>query len=172
MPERFVLLAMAVFAPAVVSAQSSASFRIEQGIFNNGGNPAPVLTSTSYQLTLDSIGDALAASGLASASYGMDAGIPPAYPPPGEVLNLRFPAKTTLTWNPEISVGSYNLYRGDRAALPGNYGAKVQAGLTAPTATDSQTPSPGQCLIYLVTASNRLDEEGTKGTDSAGNPRP
>ena len=88
------------------------------------------------------------------------------------MLNLRFPAKTTLTWNPEISVGTYNLYRGDLAALPGNNGAKVQTGLTTPTATDSQTPAPGECLIYLVTASNRLNEEGTKGADSAGTPRP
>lgn len=166
-----------LFAPVLVlasaaSGQTSASYQIEQGTFNNGGNPAPVLTSGSYQMTLDCIGDGLTRTGLASASYGMDAGLPPDYRPPGEVLNLRFPAKTVLAWNPEMSVGSYNLYRGTLAALPGGYGAKVQTGLTAATATDTATPGAGECLIYLVTASNRLSEEGTKGTTSSGSSRP
>lgn len=157
---------------AVLTAQSSANYQIEQGTFNNGGNPSPELSSASYKMTLDAIGDSLSATGLTSSSYGMDAGFPPDYRPPGEVLNLRFPGKTTLTWTPETSVGSYNLYRGDLAALPVTYGAKVQSGLTAATASDTQSPDPGECLIYLVTASNRLNEEGTKGTTSSGTPRP
>ena len=162
----FILLA------AGLTAQSSANYQIEQGTFNSGGNPSPILTSTSYQVTLDAIGDGINATGLTSTSYGTDAGFPPDYRPAGEVLNLRFPNATTLTWNPEASVGTYNLYRGDRADLPVNYGIKQQSGLTTATTTDAATPDPGQCLIYLVTASNRLNEEGTKGTTSSGEPRP
>ena len=30
------------------------------------------------------------------------------YPPPGEVRNGRFATKTTLVWDAEKSVGSYN----------------------------------------------------------------
>lgn len=170
--KRCLCVLLALGCAASPQAQSSASYQIDQGTFNNGGNPSPVLSSASFQMTLDAIGDGLSATDLASASYGMDAGFPPDYRPPGEVLNLRFPGKTTLTWKPETSVGSYNLYRGALSALPGNYGTKVQSGLVSPTATDSQNPDPGQCLIYLVTASNRLNEEGTKGADSDGDPRP
>lgn len=157
---------------ACLIAQQSTNYTIEQGTFNSGGNPSPILTSTNNQITLDAVGDGINAVGLSGPSYGMDAGFPPDYRPPGEVLNLRFSNATTLTWNPEASVGSYNLYRGDRANLPGNYGAKVQSGLTSATTTDAIHPSSGQCLIYLVTASNRLNEEGTKGYTSSGTPRP
>ena len=84
----------------------------------------------------------------------------------------KFPGKTTLTWNPETSVGSYNVYRGDCATLSSSYGSKVQSGISGATTTDGEEPVAGQCFFYLITASNRLDEEGTKGTDSFGNPRP
>ncbi len=157
---------------ALLPAQSSENYQIEQGTFNNGGNPAPILTSDSYQMTLDSIGDGIAAVGLSSPSYGMDPGFPSAYPPPGEVLDLRFTGATTLVWAPEPAVGSYNLYRGTLSALPGSYGTREQSGIPGPTTTDATAPGAGQCLIYLVTASNRLSEEGTKGTDSNGDFRP
>ena len=148
---------------SLVYAQQSANYKIEQGTFNNGGNPSPELTSTSYKVTLDAVGDGVAATGMTSASNKIDSGLPSDYRPPGEVLNLLFSNQTALTWSPEASVGSYNLYRGDVTGLPGSYGTKVQSGIANPTTTDTATPNPGQCLIYIVTASNRLGEEGTKG---------
>jgi hypothetical protein len=170
-PHVLVILILTILA-ALAQAQSSASYQMEQGTFNNGGNPSPELVSASYRVTLDAIGDGIAAVGLSSGSYEIDPGFPPTYAPPGEVHNLRFTSTTTLTWNPEPSAGSYSLYRGDRAGLPGSYGSKEQSGLTSPTATDGAVPSSGQCLIYLITASNRLNEEGTKGYTSSGIPRP
>jgi len=149
-------------------AQQSPSYTIEQGTFNEGGNPAPILTSPSYQITLDSIGDGVAAIDLASGSFGLSTGLPSVYPPPGEARNLRFQDRTTLAWSAEPTAGSYNLYRGNRADLPGTVGTKVQTGLTATTTTDALDPSPGQCLIYLVSVSNRLDEEGPTGSNSGG----
>jgi len=155
-------------------AQSSASYTLEESTFNNGGDPADgvVLTSASYQITLDAVGDPVAAAALASTSYGIGSGFVPAYPPPGEVPNLLFTGASTLVWDPEPSTGTYTLYRGDVADLPGSYGSAERVGLTDETATDGTEPDPGQCLFYLVTAVNRLEEEGTKGTDSAGDPRP
>jgi hypothetical protein len=61
---------------------------------------APALTSTNFTITLSSIGDGLAATGVSSASYQMDGGFVPPYPPPGEVLDLQFASKTTFAWDP------------------------------------------------------------------------
>jgi hypothetical protein len=165
---------LALGCSASLQAQSSTNYQIEQGTFNNGGNPSPVLSSTSYQMTLDAIGDGLNATGLASSSYGMDPGFPSAYPPPGEVLNLRLPGKTVLTWAPEPSIGVYRVYRGALADLPASYGSVISGDDPDPsdaTYTDDDAYAD-QPWFYLVTASNRLNEEGTKGRDSVGNPRP
>lgn len=156
-------------------AQTSASYRIEQGTFNNGGNPPPTLSSTNFQMTLDAIGDGINATGLASASYGMDSGFPPDYRPPGEVLNLRFADKTDFGWDPEPSVGRYNTYRGTLGDFSG-YGTCLHGGLTGNYDTDPAVPPAGTGYFYLVTAENRLSEEGIKGRDSGGaiepNPAP
>lgn len=163
----FILLA------AGLAAQYSASYQIEQGTFNSGGNPSPILTSTSYQMTLDAIGDGINATGLTSSSYGMDAGFPPDYRPPGEVLNLRFSDKTHLAWDPESSVGTYDLYWGPLTDLPSDvYGENIQCHESSAQAADpSGAPPPGG-YFFLVTARNRLDEEGTLGRKSDGDPRP
>ena len=156
-------------------AQSSTSYQIEQGTFNNGGNPAPALTSTHYQMTLDAVGDGINATGLASSSYGMDTGFAPDYRPPGEVLNLRFTSKTAFTWSPETSVGKYNTYRGALGSFTG-YGSCLHGGLTTNTDTDTAVPPAGSGYFYLVTAKNRIAEEGPKGYTSGGavepNPAP
>jgi hypothetical protein len=53
------------------------------------------------------------------------------------------------------------------------YGQCEQQDLTDATATDTDTPSaPREGFFYLVTANNRLGEEGTKGWDSADVERP
>jgi hypothetical protein len=152
-------------------AQSSPSYQLTESAINCGGDPqnGAVLTSASFAVTLDAIGDAVAGGPLAGASYSSDVGLPPSLRPPGEVLNLRFSSTTTLTWAPESSVGSYRLYRGLLSALPASYGAcQSPGGLAVEEATDAATPSPGQCFIYLVSARNRIEEEGTLGTTSAG----
>jgi hypothetical protein len=154
-------------------AQTSASYQLTESTFNAGGNPAPVLTSASYQMTLDSVGDSVSGGTLSSASFNSSPGFPAAYPPPGEVVTLTFTDKTTLVWTPEGSTGTYNLYRGEITGLPGSYGAcKLPANIVGETTTDTDVPASGQCYFYLVTAQNRLAEEGTMGTDSEGNPHP
>jgi hypothetical protein len=124
-------------------------------------------------VTLDSIGDSVSGGTLSSASYNSLPGFPAAYPPPGEVVTVTFTDKTTLVWTPEGSTGTYNLYRGEITDLPGNYGAcKLPADIVGETTTDADIPTSGHCYFYLVTAQNRLGEEGTKGTDSEGSPHP
>jgi hypothetical protein len=164
----------ALMLPGILAlAQTSASYKLTESTFNAGGNPAPVLTSASYQVTLDSVGDSVSGASLSSASYNSSTGFPAAYPPPAEVATVRFTDSTTLVWTPEGSTGTYNLYRGFVTDLPGSYGAcKLPANIVGESASDTDTPGSGQCYFYLVTAENRLAEEGTKGSDSAGNPHP
>ena len=78
---------------AAVLAQSSANYSIEQGTLNNGGNPSPALSSPNFQVAVDSIGDGLALTGMASPSYGMDAGFPPDYRPPQSCRICALPAR-------------------------------------------------------------------------------
>ncbi len=166
------LLAGLAAAPAI--AQSSASYTLEEQTCNAGGHPlnGSVLVSSSYRIRLDAIGDALVATGLASASYRAGSSFLAAYPPPGEVVALWFPNKTGLSWSAESSVGTYSVYRDLVSALPGgDYGACLQQDLTATSTTDAETPGAGEGWFYLVTAENRLGEEGTKGRDTFGNER-
>ena len=127
-----------------------------------------MLASASYRIRLDAIGDSVVGRTLASASYHIDAGFVAAYPPPGEVGALRFVSKTGLSWDPEKSVGVYNLYRGPLGALPGDSGACLQGQIASTSASDPATPATGQIYVYLVTAENRLGEEGTRGHASSG----
>jgi len=167
------LVAILCVVPAL--AQQSASYKLTEAVFNEGGNPAngTILASTSYKMSFDATGDAAIATGLSGASYRMDTGFVSAYPPPGETLGLRFTGKQTLVWSPEKSVGTYNLYRDTIPALPGGmYGLCSQPGLTSETATDTTVPGIGTGYFYLVTAENRLREEGTKGYQRNGSERP
>jgi hypothetical protein len=164
-------LALAAF-PLASAAQTSASYKLEESTFNAGGNPAPVLTSPSYKVTLDAVGDGVSATGLSSASYRSDAGFTPDYRPPGEVAGQRFTSKTTQVWEPDPSIGKYDVYRGLVSGLPGSFGTcLVSGGVTAESVTDTENPAAGQCFFYLVTAENRLQEEGTKGYTSSGGER-
>jgi hypothetical protein len=165
-------LALVLSLPAM--AQSSASYEISDSAFNAGGHPddGTVMTSASYQVSLDAIGDAVLGSGMSSASYGMSAGMVGTYPPPGEVPGLWFTDAVTLAWSPEPSVGVYNLYRDLVSALSGlGYGSCEQQDIAGATTTDSSTPPVGDGYFYLVTAENMLGEEGTKGQDSAAGER-
>jgi hypothetical protein len=172
-----VLLVLAVSVPAM--AQTSASYRLTEHAFNAGGRPddGSVPMSPNLKISLDAIGDAALGQTLSSANYRMDGGFAGRYPPPGETRGLLFTTKDILQWDPERSVGVYNLYRDDLSALSGlGYGACEQYGITGQTANDTDEPSAGNGYFYLVTAENRLGEEGTKGYDSdnakRGNPAP
>ena len=173
------LVAVALLLALPALAQESASYKLEEHVFNAGGHPSngTVLTSASYQIRLDAIGDAIAGAALSGASFRMDAGFIPAYPPPGLVLGLHFLDHDTIAWDPEKSVGVYNLYRDLISNLLSlGYGDCEQHSLTDETATDGSSPPSGDGYFYLLTAENRVGEEGSKGSDSNGmqraNPAP
>lgn len=157
--------------PAGLLAQSSASYKIESGVFNAGGNPTPVLTSASFKVSLDAIGDGVDATSLSSASYHSGAGLIPQYPPPGEIQGDHFADKNTLAWLADPSVGSYDVYRGTAPGFSPGFGTCLASGLAAESCAVPDAPSPGQCFFYLITARNRLAEEGTKGYESTGTER-
>ena len=167
------LIVVAAMSP-IAMAQTSASYKLVEFAFNNGGRPAngTSAASASYRITLDAIGDALAATGLSSASQRMDGGFVSDYPPPGEIRNGRWTSKTVLSWDSEKSVGTYEVYRDLLSSHPGGFGACFQSPLLAETATDAASPASGTAWFYLVTARNRLGEEGTKGFRSSGVERP
>lgn len=157
------------------SAQASASFKLQEHVLNSGGHPdgGSVLASSNFRIRLDALGESVTGPGLASFSWRMDSGFVSAYPPPGEVTQVRFDAGgVTLSWDAESSVGAYELYRGVAPGFLPGYGSCNLSGLTAETAADTDVPSAGVAFFYLVTARNRLSEEGTKGFDSSETERP
>jgi hypothetical protein len=156
--------------PGVAMAQSSSSYDLSEHVLNNGGTPhaGTVLSSASYQLTLGSIGD-----GLVGNSPRLGGGFVGSYPPPGEVLNARFSDATTLLWDAESSVGHYNLYQGTISHPPDPaYGSCLSSPIAAETAPVTTVPPLGEALFFLLTAENRLREEGIKGRDSLLTVRP
>ena len=160
-----IALTLIVSAGAVFAAES-ASFKME-GVLNAGGRPddGVTVTSAGFHVTIDSLGDGIVPRPLSSASYRIDSGFAGAFPPPGEVLGLRFVDLDSIEWDAERSVGVYHLYRGaitDLDAL--GFGSCTQPDLTGTTTTDEDVPVSGQGFFYLVTAENRLGEHGTKGT--------
>jgi hypothetical protein len=172
---RAVLVTSCLLLGGVCLGQESANFRLEESVLNAGGNPSEgaVLASASFRVTLDSIGEPLLGRALSSASFRVDGGFAPAYPPPREVVGLRFDSRDTLDWSPEPSVGVYNLYRDLLSALDGGgYGDCSQRDLPEAEAIDGGAPPAGDGWFYLATAENRLGEEGTMGKDSAGAERP
>lgn len=173
---RIVLTVVAALVVAVpAGAQESPSYKLAEHAFNAGGHPADgaAPASTGYGMTLDAVGDALVGPDASSASYRMSASLTAGYPPPGEVRGLRFSDRQTLVWEPERSVGVYNLYRDQLSGLSGlGYGLCEQPGLTTATTTDSDPAPSGDGFFYLVTATNRLGEEGAKGLDREGNACP
>lgn len=158
-------------AVGTVQAQTSADHRLEEWVFNAGGNPldgaAPA--SAAHRLSVDAIGDAMQVGSSTSASHGLTVGFPWLYAPPGEVLQLMLGEGDGLRWQPEPSVGVYNLYRGAIAALDGvGYGGCSERGIVGTSTVDADLPAPGAGFFYLVTAENLLGEEGTPGSRSSG----
>ncbi|HKQ60270.1 MAG TPA: hypothetical protein VJS92_03230 [Candidatus Polarisedimenticolaceae bacterium] len=160
---------------AGVQAQNSASFKLQESVLNAGGHPeqGTTLSSAGFRVRLDALGQSVAAPLLGGPSFHLEAGFVSAYPPPGEVRNLLFPDRQTLVWNPERSIGRYEVYRGPLAsASAGGTGICFASNLPAPTTTDASSPASGQGFLYLITARNRLGEEGTKGYRTNGVERP
>lgn len=169
------LLAMLVLGLPAAHAQTSASYKLKESTFNGGGRPAngTFAGSASYRIKLDAIGDSVLGTGLGSASYRADAGFVEGYVPPGEVTHVSFTDKQTIVWLPEKSIGSYDLYRDSLSLLGGGgTGSCLASGIANESAVDAANPAVGQGSFYLVTAKNRLGEEGTKGTRSTGAERP
>ena len=167
-----VLILAAAALPAL--AQTSTSYKLEEHVLNAGGHPSDgaYMSSASFRIKLDSIGEAVVGSGMSSASYGMDASFGAAYPPPGEVPWMWFSDHDTMHWDAEKSAGVYNLYRDLMSNVSGGgYGDCHSAGVSDTTAIDAGTPPGSDGWFYLVTVENRLREEGTKGGDSTGTER-
>lgn len=161
--------------PGGARAQTSASFKLEEHAFNGGGHPANGANpaSTGLRVTLGAIGDSVGAAVFSSASFRLQGNFVSAYPPPGEVANLRIAAnKQSLSWSGEASSGTYNLYRDTLGTLAGlGYGSCFQQSINGAGADDTGLPSLGAGFFYLVTVDNRLGEEGTKGSDGVGTKR-
>jgi hypothetical protein len=166
----WVVLSLAASGP--LWAQSGSTFEIEWSTFNAGGTPASEATpsSASFRLSLQAIGSEVVAHGLSGPSFEADVGAVSAYAPPTEVRNLRFVTDTqTLVWAAERSVGSYNLYRGTLEGLGGSgFGQCLRPGIVGASTVDPERPAADQGFFYLVTAVNRLGEEGTKGPQGDG----
>jgi hypothetical protein len=175
MKTAFALIALVLAVALPAASQESPSFKLTEHVFNAGGHPAGGVTmgSASFRVSLDAIGESVVGGGLSGPTFHMDASFGAAYPPPGEVFGLRFLDDDTMVWEPERSVGVYNLYRDLVSALSGlGYGSCHLHDVPGTTADDTATPPTGDGYFYLVTAENRLGQEGTKGADSGGVGRP
>ena len=82
----------------------------------------------------------------------------------------RFNDKSTLVWSPEQSVGTYDAYR-ERIGNVAGGGACWRPDLVGETASDGDAVPSRDGFFYLIAASNRLGENGTKGYDSHGSER-
>ena len=152
-------------------AQTSLSYKV-QASFNNAGDPSNgvTLASSHYHIKLDTMGDSTITAGLASASFHADVGFVDLYRPAREVGGVRFTNPGTLQWNAEPAAEWYEVYRD--TSMPGTFGTCLASDLPTTTLGDAATPPVGSRFYYLVTARNRLREEGTKGFSSNGAERP
>ena len=160
--------------PSSIPAQSSATYKLTEHVFNGGGRPdqGVVSSSSSFRLSLDSIGEIFAGDTLSGVSYRVEGGAIPGCRPPGEVDGLEILADgQTLTWSWEPASTAFNVYSGMLSTLPGGYGTCAVSRVADTTWGDPSVPDPGDCVFYLVTGENRLLEEGTKGHASIGTER-
>lgn len=168
------MLGVAVLAALPCLAQSSASYQVNGSSINCGGDPqnGVVLASPSFRVTLDAIGNTFAGRQLTSEDYVVCINLPQIVKPPTEVQGFSLTSTTAMSWNANATAYGYQVYRGLISDLPLSYGSCITPQEVFVTeVTDTEIPAPGQCFFYLVVARNILDEEGTLGTDSAGNER-
>lgn len=175
--ERMAVVVVALAAGVgAAHAQQSASFDLEEHVLNSGGSPVAgtgsTLSSASFRVKLSSLGEGLLGPALSSASFRVDSGFAQGLRPPREVAGLVFTGPSTLEWDADLAAGTYNLYRDLQSNLAGlGFGQCEQQGLTGTTATDGDPVPAGDGFFYLVTVENRLDEEGSKGSQSDGSER-
>lgn len=89
---------------------------------------------------------------------------------PGSAQPLVFTGAQSLAWEDASNLGawSYNLYRGDLAALAsGEYGLCYRAALESSETDDGEAPPTGAVRFYLVSGANPVGE-GPLGRDSGG----
>jgi RHS repeat-associated protein len=90
---------------------------------------------------------------------------------PGEVQNLVFQSRQTVSWNASSGAEGYHLYRGMVSGLPsGNYGTCLLGSVQGATASDPDSPPVGAAFTYLV-AGFDASGQGSLGTTSSGSPR-
>lgn len=152
-------------------AQASASFHVTDAVLDAGGSGSPPPASGSFRITRSSLAEPFAVVAAASATFRLDDGALAAIRPAGEVRGVVFTDPTTLVWHADPSGGDYAVYRGAIDTLPGGFGDCLAHGMSLPAHQDPVLPDPGSGAFYLVTARNRLREEGTKGAASDGNAR-
>jgi len=166
-----VTLACVTVGTAWASGPSSASYRVADFAFNAGGSAPQSANSASFDVSPAAIGDALVLQGsLSSASFSVDAGHVVRYLPPGEPW-LVWSDATTLAWTRDRGAIRYDVYRGPVSGLPAAEGACLAEDLEGPPFAEISRPAPGAGFFYLVTAANRLDEEGSRGRRSDGSER-
>jgi hypothetical protein len=176
---RKTIVALVLMIPAALHAQTSTSYRLDEHSMNAGGRPAQaaVTISSSYRLSLESIGQPVIGRALSGVTLRLNGGFVPPYLPPGEVAGLGFLAdQQTLTWLREPASTLYNVYSGPISNLPGGYGLCAAAQVSGTSWSNATAPAPGSGWLYLVTGVSCLLEEGTKGYASSGakrgNPAP
>ncbi|HKQ97748.1 MAG TPA: hypothetical protein VJV75_07735 [Candidatus Polarisedimenticolia bacterium] len=156
-------------------AQSSPSYRLTGQVLNAGGRPeqAIVPASPAYRLSIESIGGEFSGSAQVATTYRLAAGLAFLGAPPGEVSGLQILGdEATLQWSAEPRSMAYNVYRGNLAMPPGGFGVCVHARVEATVVVEAEDPPVGAGFFYLVTGESLLEEEGTKGSTSAGTERP
>ena len=171
MRQAMVVAGVLLLALGTASAQQSTNFQVTEYSVGGGGPPTggTVPASPNFQLSFAAVGEMAAGTSLSSPSFQMDSGFVASFPPPGEVQGLLFTDQDHLAWDPEPSVGTYQLYRDLFSTLSSlDYGLCEQQELEDAATAAPEVPPPADGYFYLVTARNRLDEEGTKGLDSAG----
>lgn len=170
-----IMVTLLVLAASQALGGSSPNYEVSEYVLNLGGHPrdAEIPQSAKYRVTLASIGDPAHCLGtpLPSSNYQANPCFVSSFLPPGELTGLHLTDADTLVWDPEPSVGVYNLYRGDPLPDPSwsttsrTWGDRLKCGidpwLVGESWTDTTQPATGD---GLVTAMNRLAEEGPIGS--------
>ncbi|MBP7146527.1 MAG: hypothetical protein KBD01_03210 [Acidobacteria bacterium] len=169
-----VVLGAAALAAGPALAQSSASFRLAEHALNAGGHPLDGIrpASANFRAGAGAIGDAALRRGAASTSFRLDGGFTARYGPPSEVAGVRVHADhRTVSWDGQPAATAFNVYRDALPALPGSSGACLASRVGGVAWVDAASPAPGTGWFYLVSAENRLWEEGSLGSRSDGTER-
>ena len=121
---------------------------------------------------LEAIGDTVGFAEPTSPSYGVTPGFVSAFGPASEVLALTFDDATTISWGGQPNATGYNIYSHDLGSLSGtDNGGCLESTVAGNSYLAVGTPAAAEGFFYLVTAINRLAEEGTPGSDSQGTER-